>query len=445
MERYKILVVDDDPQAVELMGETLTEGLDSEIILACSSEEAAEILRHEEIAVLFCDMEMPVLDGTAILRTARLHNPSIISILVTGQADKGKVVEAVNEGGIWKYLEKPFRPQVLLDMAHEALDRYDDTAQQRYLLKELANMVPLPGPVTKPKTALNRKLFFKGKPKKTTSKIYLSSDVAEMIDPRFKVLHLINKGGSGMVFKAHDSLLDMDVAIKILKDDFTYNKSALKSFFEEARIAMQLSHKHLVRLHNLQETNGFYYLVMEYIEGSTLRTILNVETRLPIASVLKIVDICADALGYAHRRNVYHRDLKPSNIMITREGVLKIIDFGIACLAGNDVAKGKICGTPYYISPEQVRGVELDQRSDVFSMGVTVHEMLTGMVPFDENLSVDKVLESEPVVSRELPDPMIPILERAMAKDRRERYPDILSFYNDLNAAVKELKKQGLL
>ncbi len=294
--------------------------------------------------------------------------------------------------------------------------------------------------VRKPSSAAAKGAAAKGTPLRTlrvravpvaSRKIAPSNGVlsaADLLDNRYRIEGKLQEGGSGVVYRAKDTLLNMPVAIKVLLDELTHDRVAMAQLLDEARFAMQLSHRHIIRLHNVNVTNGRYYLVMEMINGLSLREILNRESVLDTASVARVANVLGDALGYAHRHGVYHRDLKPDNIMVTDDGVLKIIDFGMACLARQARQHEDICGTPFYMSPEEIRGEMLDARADVYAMGVLLHELLTGRLPFEGEDPPEDFLNFTPVCSPELPMALKAVLERAMALDRSSRWADVVAF-----------------
>jgi serine/threonine-protein kinase len=260
------------------------------------------------------------------------------------------------------------------------------------------------------------------------------------IDRRYNIVRLIREGGSGIVYEAHDTLLDMPVAIKVLLPKFVQDVESITALRNEARIAMQLSHKHIVRLHNLQEYDGGFYMVMEYIDGCTFRDILKAQGKLSLPTVMQVTSICADAIGYAHRRNVLHRDIKPDNLMLTRDGVLKVIDFGLACLSHLARKNKLFSGTPMYVSPEEIRGDTLDQRADIFSLAVTLHELLTGHMPTADGARASDLTPYCPVVSSEMPEPIRPVFEKALALDPNQRWKTVNEFSDALIKAVDSLK-----
>jgi len=424
-----VLVVDDEEMVLKLVEHQLSE-LPYAIIPTASSAEAIRIVREIEIALLLCDLRMPIYDGNAVLAAARDANPNIVSVLVTGTSDLQATVKAVNEGGIWKYIAKPWKRDELIEVVSEGVARYKNLCRQNALLLELAKDITAEHQKRGPDTIddeeevpfLWRAFQFgsRGKAKKPGTK--------KMLGTRYKLVEVIGEGGTGTVYKAEDLLLDMPVAIKVLGSKFTRDVTAVTTLKEEARIAMQLSHRHIVRLHNLQKTGKNYFLVMEYVEGRTFRDVLRMYGKLPLETVCQVVNVCADALAYAHRHGVLHKDLKPANLLLAKDGVLKIIDFGVACLIHAQKKSEHVMGTPVYMSPEQISGKTLDKRTDIYSLGIITHQLLTGHTPFPEmTMDLDLLVKGVGPLT-DLPDEIRPVIEKACERRRAERWQSIEEF-----------------
>lgn len=427
-----ILVVDDDQIVLDVMDKLLRSG-PAHLILTASPEEAIEILRTTEIAVLLCDMAMPEINGNVVLAEARRTQPDIVSILVSGRADQAATVKAINEGGIWKFIPKPWHAEEMLQVVRDAVAHYDMLCVQRRKLRNLAKRMtkrlarhateaggprrgaPRTKRIPRAKVVVHRRHAARRKQPRKKLGAFLSQ--------RYKLLELIDEGGMGTIYKATDTLLAIPVAVKVLSPDYTLSRHNVQALKKEARIAMQLSHRHIVRLHNLQITQGTYFLVMEYVSGYTFRHIILENGRLPLKTVVQVADICGDALDYAHRHGVLHRDLKPENLMLTEDGVLKIIDFGLACLMGKEDDSNIIAGTPIYMSPEQIRGATLDQKTDIYSMGAVLYELLSGTSPFPPNAEAEDILGMCPPKLPGVPEPIAVVLKRALAVDPNDRWP----------------------
>ncbi|MBA4386491.1 MAG: hypothetical protein C0404_00840 [Verrucomicrobia bacterium] len=407
---YKILVVDDDELVLEVVQKLLS-GLPYTVVATSSPAKAIQILSMWEVAVLLCDLNMPDIDGIEVLNRAREINPDIVSILITGFADQEATIRAINEGGIWKYIPKPWKNEELVAVVNQAVERYDRLHRPQAELTSLARGV----------TARMR-VKDDIKPRSKPVVVFKKKRAAEELPGgRYKLGEVIGEGGTGIVYRAEDMLLGMPVAVKIISPELAGDKEIIETLKEEARIAMQLSHRHIVRLHNLQISGGEYYLVMEYVKGETFRQILSVYGKVPLDSVLQVVEVACDALAYAHRHNVIHQDLKPENMLLTDDGVLKIIDFGIAGFINVKRKTQSIMGTPAYMSPEQIRGEDLDARTDIYSLGIIVYEMLTGECVFPPGTHPQTVLQMMPPKLTGLPDDLLDVLNKAVAMNRDDR------------------------
>lgn len=257
---------------------------------------------------------------------------------------------------------------------------------------------------------------------------------------RYEILGELGRGAMGAVYQARDPQIARTVAIKmiLMSNQSEVEKEQFKQrFYREAQTAGQMSHPGIVTIHDVNEDeHGQPYLVMEFIEGATLDTILAPEApdKLPISrTVREKLDIAvqvADALDYAHRRNVIHRDIKPANIMVTTEGKAKIADFGIAKLAGTQMTHtGLLVGTPAFMSPEQITGGQVDNRSDIFAFGIVLYWMFSGVKPFTGQAITEvvyKVIHSTPApltqINGDLPPELDTIVARCMSKKPEERY-----------------------
>ena len=269
----------------------------------------------------------------------------------------------------------------------------------------------------------------------------------KILGNRYEIIEKIGNGGMATVYKGKDKVLNRYVAVKILRDEFTTDEEFIKRFRIEAQSAASLTHPNIVSIYDVGNEGNLYYIVMELIKGKTLKEIINEENGpLPWKWSLNIVIQIASALETAHKNNIVHRDIKPHNIIITEDGVAKVTDFGIAKAVSNSTitAFGTTIGSVHYFSPEHARGGYTDAKSDLYSLGVVMYEMLTGKVPFDADTPVSvalKHMQEEPVPPKELND-KIPqvvndIILKAMQKDVNLRYQSATEMLNDLNAALK--------
>ncbi len=202
---------------------------------------------------------------------------------------------------------------------------------------------------------------------------------------RYQVIEELGKGGMGRVYKVFDKEISAKIALKLLKPEIAPDKTTLERFRNELKVARDISHKNICRMYDLGREAGLYYLTMEYVPGEDLRNMIRMSHQLGVGTAIIIAEQICDGMAEAHRQGIIHRDLKPSNIMIDREGNVRIMDFGIArsIEAKGMTGAGTVIGTPEYMSPEQVEGKEVDLRSDIYSLGVILYEMLTGRVPFE--------------------------------------------------------------
>ncbi len=259
---------------------------------------------------------------------------------------------------------------------------------------------------------------------------------------RYRVEARIGAGGMAEVFRGLDTTLNRTVAIKVLKPQFASDPSFVERFRREAQAAARLNHPNLVGVFDTGADNGTNFIVMEYVEGRTLADFMDKGGRLAPAKVVEIAEKIAEALAAAHAQGVIHRDIKTANVMVTRQGVVKVMDFGIARLTtGPDTIAqtASVLGTAAYISPEQAQGQPVDARSDIYSLGVVLYEMLTGAQPFTGDSAVAiayKHVQENPRPPSAL-DPDIParldaVVMRAMAKNPANRYQSATEFGQDL-------------
>jgi predicted Ser/Thr protein kinase len=267
---------------------------------------------------------------------------------------------------------------------------------------------------------------------------------------RYEIGTQLGKGGMGVVYRAHDRLLSETVAIKVLRPDAEDTAEMTGRFLAEIKLARAVSHRHVCRIHEYGEDRGLRFISMAYVDGEDLKHALARRT-LPVDEAFRIAIAVAEGLDAIHEEGIVHRDLKPQNVMIDGRGLPRLMDFGIAKQA--DVTSGlteagRIVGTPEYMSPEQVRGQRLDRRSDIYALGVMVHEIFTGRAPFRGDTPVAVLMKhiQEPpeIDASRLPPPVLPIVRRALAKDREERYPTAREMARDLEAARAKVASRAI-
>ena len=270
--------------------------------------------------------------------------------------------------------------------------------------------------------------------------------VGRVIGNRYEIIEKIGEGGMATVYKAKCNILKRYVAVKVLRDEFTTDEEFIKRFNTEAQAAASLTHPNIVSIYDVGHEENIYYIVMELVQGKTLKEIINEDGALPWKWALNVSIQVASALEMAHKNNIVHRDIKPHNIIITEDGIAKVTDFGIAKAVSNSTitAFGTTIGSVHYFSPEHARGGYTDAKSDLYSLGVVMYEMLTGRVPFDADTPVSialKHMQEKPIEPIKL-NPTIPyavnkIIMKAMEKDPNERYQSATEMLKDLSMALK--------
>ena len=253
------------------------------------------------------------------------------------------------------------------------------------------------------------------------------------LGPRYHIEYALGEGGMGSVYKAYDRELDRHIAIKVIRPSLVADASTVQRFKQELLLGSKVSHKHILRIHDLGDVDGLKFISMAYVDGEDLHTVLRREGRLPLPRAIGIARQMAQALAAAHAEGVIHRDLKPHNILIDKTGTAYISDFGLAkSLLSSDAAmtrSGELLGTPRYMAPEQVEGRHLDHRVDLYAFGLILYEMVTGTVPFQGDSAIQELLQrvqSKPpdprVVNADTPASIAEVILRCLAKDPAERF-----------------------
>jgi len=264
---------------------------------------------------------------------------------------------------------------------------------------------------------------------------------------RYQILGELGRGGMGIVYKAKDTVLDRLVAYKVLPDALKENPQALRNFLREAKAAAKLNHPGIVTVYDAGEQDGRYFIAMEHVDGTTLKEILRRRGAISPAGVLHVLVQMCEALGYAHDQKVVHRDIKTANTMWTRDKKAKIMDFGLAKVV-EEVRNHTtvVSGTPYYMSPEQTLGRNIDHRTDIYSLGVTLFEMSTGTVPFREgNIPYHHVHTPPPDVrdiKPELPPGLAAIVARCLQKSPEQRYQSTREILVEARACLAPASSQ---
>src|SRR5215471_3371424 len=256
---------------------------------------------------------------------------------------------------------------------------------------------------------------------------------------RYQILERIGRGAMGVVYRAHDSAMHRDVALKVLMTDLEDDPDIRTRFHREAEAAARLSHPNIITIFDVGEDGERFFIVMELLRGSTLRDFLKQSDATLPRKLDLMVQLC-NGLGSAHNASIYHRDIKPGNIFVRSDGILKILDFGVARLASSSMtAAGFIVGTPDYMSPEQARGENIDGRSDIFSLGGVFYFMLTGRKPFpatDLPGLFGQIQNDDPVplLESEAPPELAAVIVKALAKKVDARYQSCQDLLDDLES-----------
>ena len=269
----------------------------------------------------------------------------------------------------------------------------------------------------------------------------------QKINDRYEVIRSIGEGGMANVYLANDTILDRKVAIKVLRGDLSNDEKFIRRFQREALSVSNLSHPNIVEVYDVGEEDGQYYIVMEYIEGKTLKQLLKKRETLTLPEVIDIMLQLTDGLAHAHESYIIHRDIKPQNIMILDNGLVKITDFGIAMAlnATQLTQTNSVMGSVHYLPPEQANGKSATVKSDIYSLGILMYELITGSVPFKGDNAVEIALKhmKEKIPSIRKQNPTIPqsvenIVIKATAKNPRNRYDSVKEMHDDLEVCMEK-------
>ncbi len=276
----------------------------------------------------------------------------------------------------------------------------------------------------------------------------------QKINDRYEIIKTIGEGGMANVYLANDTILERNVAIKVLRGDLSNDEKFIRRFKREALSVSNLSHPNIVEVYDVGEEDGNYYIVMEYIEGKTLKQLLQKRGALTLTEVLDIMSQLTDGLSHAHEAYIIHRDIKPQNIMIQDNGLIKITDFGIATAINSTqlTQTNSVMGSVHYLPPEQANGKGSTIKSDIYSLGVLMYELLSGSVPFKGDTAVEIALkhmkEKMPSIRKQIPT--IPqsvenIILKATAKNPKNRYENVREMYTDLQTAMDRQNEKRLV
>jgi serine/threonine-protein kinase len=272
----------------------------------------------------------------------------------------------------------------------------------------------------------------------------------QKINDRYEVRKLIGEGGMANVYLGYDTILERDVAIKVLRGDLADDEKFVRRFRREAQNASLLSHPNIVQIYDVGEDDGNFYIVMEYIKGQTLKQLIKKRGRLSVPETVDIVSQLTDGLAHAHDSYIIHRDIKPQNIMILEDGMVKITDFGIAmAINASDLTQtNSVMGSVHYLPPEQASGKGSTIKSDIYSLGILMYEMLAGTMPFKGETAVEIAMKhlKNPMPSIRKENPTVPqslenIILKATAKNTKNRYNNVREVYDDIKTCLDKSRK----
>lgn len=271
----------------------------------------------------------------------------------------------------------------------------------------------------------------------------------QKINDRYQIIKSIGEGGMANVYLAYDTILDRNVAVKVLRGDLAQDEKFVRRFQREALSASSLAHSNIVEVYDVGEDAGSYYIVMEYIEGKHLKELIKKRGKLTLSEVIDIMSQVCDGLATAHDHYIIHRDIKPQNIMILDSGLVKITDFGIAMALNSTqlTQTNSVMGSVHYLPPEQASGKGSTMQSDIYSMGILMYELLTGTLPFRGENAVEIALKQlkEPIpnlkdILPEIPNSIVNIVKRATAKNPKNRYADAREMLEDIKTAMDDAR-----
>jgi DNA-binding response OmpR family regulator/tRNA A-37 threonylcarbamoyl transferase component Bud32 len=443
-------------------------------VCASDGESALSSVHQSSYDVVLLDVRMPGMDGHEVLRRMKQDSATRdIPVVMISAADDLSTIAACIEAGADDFLPKPFDPVIL----HARVGACVEKKRLRDLEIDYLRQVER---VADAATAVERGTYEAGSLMKVAergdalgrlARVFDSMAVGvkarerrlqehvetlrremdeakqlaagsadtqeaddgalipgELFANRYQIMRVIGRGGMGMVYKARDRELAEDIAIKTLRSNaMSDDPTVVERFKTEIRLARRISHRNIVRTHDLGESDGAYYVTMEYVEGITVRELIDMRGHLSVASTLGIAQQLASSLEVAHDQEVIHRDIKPQNMLLDPDGVLKVMDFGIARLAQHTstlTQAGMVIGTPAYMAPEQLLAEDVDARSDLYAAGVVLYECLTGTLPFEGASPIAliaKVLHTVPAAPAErdasIPAPLSALVMRLLDKE----------------------------
>src|SRR5574344_1040463 len=272
----------------------------------------------------------------------------------------------------------------------------------------------------------------------------------QKVNDRYQIVKTLGEGGMANVYLAYDTILNRNVAVKILRGEFENDEKFIRRFQREALSASNLSHPNIVEMYDFGEDHGQNYIVMEYVDGKTLKQLIKKRGKLTVSEVIDIMMQLTDGMAHAHDSYIIHRDIKPQNIMILANGMIKITDFGVATALNSTqlTQTNSVMGTVHYLPPEQAQGKGSTIRSDIYSMGIMMYELLTGLVPYKGDTAVEIALKhlKEPLPSvrkfnASIPQSIENVIIKATAKNPKNRYTDARAMHEDIKTALDDSRR----
>jgi DNA-binding response OmpR family regulator len=472
----RILVVDDLADNRAVLERRLARR-HHQVVTAASGEAALRLLREQPFDLVLLDVLMPDVDGFEVLERMKSSAATrdIPVIMISALDDLSSVVRCI-EHGAEDYLAKPFDPVLLAARIGAALEKKRFRDREAEYLAEVARVIEAAGAVERGEydadslRDVSRRDDELGRLARVFDSMVagvraredrlhdqlrrLRDDVAivtrdgaagdvamvtdELLVPgsllagRYEISNVLGRGGMGTVYGARDRELGEQIALKLVRPELLgADEGAVARFKNEIRLARRISHRNVVRTHDLGECDGAYFVTMEYVRGITVRELLDRHTRLGTSSTLALTRQLVEALAVAHDAGIVHRDVKPENALLDDDGVLKVMDFGIARLAqdnSNRTQAGMVLGTPTYMAPEQLLGETVDGRSDLYAVGVVMYECLTGGPPFTAASPIaliGRVLSVTPTpvaaVNPDIPPAVSHLIDQLLGKSADER------------------------
>jgi predicted Ser/Thr protein kinase len=415
-----ILVLDNQTPSVATKA---LEGLNCILVVVNDVARARHVLLNMHVDLWICDLTVDELDYRKLRSESMMMNAPARILLTGPSVSHMHAATLIKQSLAHQFIAKPWPLLPMKNMIAALLHREEPKTSDK---PAPPAVIRNPEPGAKRLLHTGRSTHLQVKPRSSAQ--WAAAVIAN--EGRYRLDELLGEGGMGRIYRAYDQLLNMEVAVKLLNHDLARDEEAINSLKEETRLCLQLLHRHIVRIFNLEKRQNNFLIIMEYVKGSSLFQLLEqMPDGIPPEMVAQIVMVMADALGYAHRKGVLHKDITPGNVLIADDGVLKLIDFGIADRLNRQRKPGEyVIGTPVYMSPEQLRGDVLDVRADVYSFGVLTHQMLTHRLPSVANATVEDLAFHPHPPLLGLPEAVRETLETALAFDVDERWPTVTSF-----------------